>query len=389
MEPAASCRIGDTAGQGNITTLPPFRQPEFFSTFFWNSSPMLELSLTSWLSLLLLTAEIPPATRVNLDGKPTTLGAAAADLARQVNVTIDLDRATPNTSVTLRLVDIPFWESLERLAEVSNHRLAIGGSSLRLSLVGGPTEQYRRVPSATTGIFRAAVRRTTSRHDFDTGQRVTEIGIDLVWEPRFKAYFADVPPGSWQALDSGGKPLAVAQEAGGKMEVAGFGLDLSVRLPNLARSLTTLARLDGKVRLVGTAQMIQFAFDLESPGADSRQEKDGVSATLISFKKSGTIWTAAVEYAYPTDGPEFESFQSYLRDNEVSLHRADGVKWQPLGFELGTERQGRTTVLYRFRESPNNGSVVTKPGDWKLRIRTPGRIGEILVPFTLRDILLP
>ena len=170
------------------------------------------------------------------------------------------------------------------------------------------------------------------------------------------------------------------------MDVKESGQELTVRLANVPRTAMHIAQLKGKLTLVGTSQILQFRFDpavLNVP-----QERAGVTATLTKFKKAGRIWIAAVELQYPKGGPEFESFQSYLRDNQVWLLRQDGTKFATTDFEIGPEHQGKTTVTYRFLENEKDGFVVADPKDWKLVLRTPGPIVEVTVDFELKNIPL-
>ena len=329
---------------------------------------------------LLLAAE-PAGSRVTLTGS-RPLADVAVDLGRQGNVRIDVDRAAA-ASVNLNLNDVPFWDALEQVARASKQRLSVGPQGPRVTFGGGP---YRAVPLAVRGPFRFAARRVLTRVDLDAGQSATEVQIDAVWEPTFKAFYAEVPARSVAALDDQGNPLAVAEDGSGKMDVKEFGQELTVRLANVPPAAARIAQLKGKLTLVGTSHILQFSF---VPSVlNEKQERAGVTATLTKFKKAGRIWIAAVELQYPKGGPEFESFQSYLRDNQVWLERPGKAKFTTTDFEIGAERQGKTTVSYRFQENEKDGFVVGDPKDWKLVLRTPGPIVEVTVDFELKDIPL-
>jgi hypothetical protein len=340
--------------------------------------------MTKSLLLILpfLIAADPPGSRVTVGGPPRPLADVAVELGRQANVRVEVDRAA-NAPVALNLREVPFWDALEQLAKASNQRLTVAPQGPRVTLGGGP---YRPVPLAVRGPFRVAARRVLTRVDLDSGQSNTEVQIDAVWEPSFKAFYAEVPVRSVTALDDQGRPLRVTDDGGGKMDVKGFGQDLTVRLANVPPAATRVAQLAGKLTLVGTTQILQFRFDPAAPNAP--QERSGVTGTLTKFKKAGRIWIAGVELQYPKGGPEFESFQSYLRDNQVWLERADGTKFPTTDFEIGPDRQGKTTVNYRFLENEKDGLVIADPKDWKLFLRTPGPISEVTVDFELKNIPL-
>jgi len=334
--------------------------------------------------LPLFLAADPAPSRITLTGPPRPLTDLAAELGRQANVRIDVDGTGKMAPISLKCDGIPFWEALEQLAMKSNQRLVVLPQGPRVTLGGGP---YRAVPAQVRGPFRFNARSVLGRVDLESGQSTTEIHVDAVWEPTFKAYYAEVPAKSVTATDDRGNSLAVAEEGSGKMEVKDFGQELTVRLTNIPRTSARIARLNGKLALVGTTEILKFTFAPSS--LDQKQEQSKVAATLKKFKKAGRIWIAEVELQYPKGGPEFESFQSYLRDNQVWLERADKTKFTTTDFEIGAERQGKTTVSYRFLENEKDGFVITEPKEWKLVLRTPGPIVEVTVDFELKDIRLP
>src|SRR5262249_42339996 len=152
----------------------------------------------------------PEASRVTLDSSARTVAEAAAAISKQANIPIDMSRAAPDRPIQLRLSNAPFWEALEQLAKASNHRLSINAQGSKITLLGGPNEKYGWAPVEIQGPFRFTARQALGKIDLETGQSNTEVEIDVVWEPRFKAFYAEVPPKSLSAWDDDQKPLAVA-----------------------------------------------------------------------------------------------------------------------------------------------------------------------------------
>jgi hypothetical protein len=335
--------------------------------------------------LRLGAAEFPEPTRVSLDDQSRPLGDILATIAKQTNIPIDAGRAVKDRIVRLRLDNVPLWEALQRIASASKHRLVVGPQSGTIAMVDASRD--RPDVSDVRGPFRFAVRGVQCRLDFETGQSSCEVQIDLVWEPRFKAFHAEIPAKAVSVADPSGKHLTVAADASGKMPVTGAGLEFTVRLPNVPRGVPKIGRLDGEIRLVGTAQSVQFSLDPAQTG--QRQQRAEIGCTLTRFSKAGRLWRAVVELEYPKGGPEFESFESYLRDNEVWLLRPDGAKFRPTGFELGAEHAGKTAITYFFKEDDKDGPILNNLKDWRLVVRAPGRIFEAPVKFELRDIPLP
>jgi hypothetical protein len=336
---------------------------------------------------LLLGAEPPtplPVTRITLDDRPRKLVDIAAELARQSNIPIDVSRVAPEKTLRLRLDGVPFWEAVDRLARAGDQRISIAPQGNRVTFEQG---SYSAVPTSVSGPFCFVAKTVLGRLDLETGVSKHEIQIDMAWEPTFKAYYTELDPQSLRAIGSDGKPLTMVNEGATRTPVTDASSQLSIKLRGVARSENKIAQLDGMVKFLGTSQMLQFSFDL---GAEPTPlQRAEVTAKLTSIQKNVRIWTAVVELQYPRDMPEFESFQSFLLDNEAWLLRADGTKFPIKHFELGFENQGKIPISYFIAESEKDGLTLSDRSKWKLVVRVPGRIVEQRVPFHLKDIALP
>ncbi|HEV3143584.1 MAG TPA: hypothetical protein VGZ47_06820 [Gemmataceae bacterium] len=341
---------------------------------------------------LLLAAEPPKpeASRVSLDPSAKTVTDAAASISKQANFPIDVSRAVQDNPLKLSLQNVPFWEALEQLAKTSNHRLSISAQGSKIALLGGPNEKYGQEPVDLQGPFRFCARKTLGKIDLETGQSSTEVDIDVVWEPRFKAFYAEVPSKSLSAWDNEQKPLHVAGEGSGKLPVTGTAIEFTARLVGVPREAKRIGRLEGEIHFTGTTQMLQFSFAADATGNAATSQREGVTATLKQFEKKGRIWSALIEFEYPKGGPEFESFQSFLLDNQSWLVHRDGRRFLNQGlFELLGEHNGKYPVAYRFVENEKDGFVISNPKDWQIVVRTPGRISVVPVKFRLNNISLP
>lgn len=346
--------------------------------------PRVILVLCALLAVAADPSARPTASAVSLDARNMPLGNAARELGRQANVAIDVERAERDKQITLRLSNVPFWTAMERLAEASNHRLAIGpqGQSVALS-----REPYRSTPSFVNGAFRTAARKVVSRLDFEVGISQHEVQLDIAWEPKFKAYYVELDPASLVAFDGQGQRLTIANEGSTRIPIGSETPQISIKLRNIPRREEKIARLEGVAKFLGTTQMLTFSFDLAAK--TKPQSRAEVSANLIEMRKNVNLWTAVVELEYPRDMPEFESFQSFLLDNEAWLLRSDGTKFPVKKFELGNNQRGKLSITYYIKESEKEGVVLGDKRGWKLAVRVPGRIVEERVEFRLKDIRLP
>src|SRR5262245_10159132 len=351
---------------------------------------MIETMNTRFLLLLpfLLAAEpasTPEASRVSLNATGMSLAEAVASLARQANVPIDIERAAKDKPVRLTVENASIWDALDQLARTTDHRLVVGHQGKRIALVKEP---YQSAPSFVSGPFRFAAREVRNSLDFEGGSVRTNLFIDLAWEPKFKGYFVELDPKSLSAKDDRGQAVSIVDEGSTRIPVGESTLDLTVKLRDLPRTVLKLADSDGMVKVIGTSQLLQFAFDPATPGNQSVKKAE-VTGTLKAFRKNVRLWTAVIELQYPKDMPEFESFQSFLLDNEAWLLAPDGRKFPTRKFELGFERQGALPITYYFMENDKDGPVLSNLSGWKMVVRVPGRIVEEKVKFQLRDIRLP
>ena len=361
------------------------------SVLRWTTAVLLPAALLCFGLLVpssLLMGQTPPIhpqpTRLTFDDTERSLSEWAAEFARRANVEIDLSRADPQRRCRLPIRQLPFWQALDQLAEQTDHRLQVTSQGNRAKLSSDPRH---RVPTSIQGAFRFAVRETRSRLDLAAGQARTEVIVEAVWEPSFKAYFWQWEANSWRVDGRDGQPLAATVEGTGRFPILGNDTpELRLQIGQVPRSLTSLPRIVGRIRFVGTCQMPQFVFRLDQ-GTTVRQAE--VEARFAGLIRHGRLRIAPVELTYPKDMPEFESFQSFLVDHEAYLRRDDGRKIRLDQFDIQEVAEGRYRLRYFLREGTGGMAELDRDNMWKLVVRVPGRIVEELVGFELRDIPLP
>jgi hypothetical protein len=151
--------------------------------------------------------------------------------------------------------------------------------------------------------------------------------------------------------------------------------------------------LKGAISVIGPTKMIAFAFDklgtsTGSKGARS-ETKEGVTMTLRDFRVEPDRWTAVIALDYPPDAPDFESFESWLVNNEIYLQKNGSSTRIPAngGYEIDDQAGHRAVMTYRFIEDEK--VTLGKPEDWKLVYRTAGTIVKVPVRFEFKDLPLP
>ena len=148
--------------------------------------------------------------------------------------------------------------------------------------------------------------------------------------------------------------------------------------------------------------MLTFTFDnlskIEKKDQMKKQTHNGVTVQLRELRpdqeSEDPIWMAGLLLEYPADGPKFESFQSWLVNNECYLEKeVDGVRVRfpnsATEVETGDDSENKAGVRHRFIDQADKNQVLGKISDWKLVYRTPGKMTEVPVPFEFKDVPLP
>ncbi|HEY8503461.1 MAG TPA: hypothetical protein VIL46_02690 [Gemmataceae bacterium] len=329
---------------------------------------------------------IPPRTFTYAPpGGKAPLGDVLRDLTRQTNIAVDPGSADPGGEITSNFRAVPFWEALQRIAAETGHRVVLRdrGKAIALEKSDAPAP-----PASVSGPFRIAARELAARRDLDTGRSTYHLALSVNWEPRFKVFRIDAYPTVTSGRDDrGGVVTAPAVKA--KTPVTGFQADSRVRLEGLSADSRAVAELSGAFTATVAEKMLLFRFDDLTAAQPLTQKQEGVTATLRRFEKRGDRWVAEVELRYPPGQPEFESFESWLGENRLTLVAPGGRRRFPSEDYEVLAGGEVARVRYLFEEDPDRGLT---PGDrkgWSLEYETPSPLKEVTVPFTLRDIPLP
>lgn len=326
--------------------------------------------------------------RVTLEVDEISLSKAMAELARQTGIKVEDRRREQNdTKLKLALNKVTFWQALDEIARQADVR--VYPYREQLAIVDGP---HQELPTSYSGIFRVVIKRLAAYRDLEADSHFSIATLEVAWEPRFRPFLIDTRPQSLVIKDDKDKLLPTDDEGGGKSPIEGpIAMTVEVRLPAPPRSVAKLNLLKGNLRAVLPSKMLEFTFDkldvVEKVPQAREVTKDGVTVALKpSLEK--VVWKLEVSLTYPADGPEFESFQSWLLNNEIYLLKDDGQKLpNNAGYATDAVTKNRATLTYNFideRKLPRG-----KAADWKVVYRTPGAIVEVPVPFEFKDLPLP
>jgi hypothetical protein len=329
--------------------------------------------------------------RVTLKTDKMPLRDVLKELTKQTQIPI-ADRRTCSGDVVLKLDlrNVTFWEALDAIAKEADVRVSLherGG----IGLVDGP---HLQMPVSYDGLFRTVVRRLTTVHDLETDAHFLIATLEIAWEPRFRPLFIESRPQGLVVQDDQKKELAAGELPAGKLPIqGGVSALVEIRLAAPPRSVSRLGLLKGSLSLVGSTKMLEFEFDTvakEKAAKAPKQTKEGVTVRLSRIDLSEkTHWTIVVSLEYPSEGPKFESFQSWVVNNEIFLKHVDG---KPAlannGYSLDSLGSSKAVMTYYFTDQLKK-QFGGRPEDWKMLYRAPAPFAEVPVKFEFKDISLP
>lgn len=333
-------------------------------------------------SAAVVSGELRPS-RVTLRPGKRSVAELLKEIEAQTGNRVVDRRSSREGDVDVGFHDQSFWSAIEQLSKAARVRVAVGDA---VALVDG-----RPGPAVAASVCRVGVRSIAVQRDFETDRRTCAVELDVAWEPSLDPLYLTVD----NVRGRYGPPRESAKEFGPFRGVAQSVAQrrnqlVDLRLPGPDRTAETLAELSGELRLIVPERMLTVRFSALEPGKTRRDfTEDGVRVALTRMAVDRQLWTFDLEIENPPETPDFESFQSWLDNNRIHLERmtASGKEiWPHRPDDWEADRVGRRAKLkYAFVGAGDKGS----PSDWTLVYRTPGRIVETVIPFTLRDVPLP
>jgi hypothetical protein len=316
---------------------------------------------------------------------------ALGELARQTGNTVEIRRRNEDEepSVKMDLKNATFWQALEAIAKDADLQISYYQKDGKVALVDGP---YKAVPVSFSGIFRAIVRRLNLSQGFEADDHTGAITLEIAWEPRFRPLFVENEPEELVVQDGKGTSLKITDSAKGRIPVIKpTAVEKVIRFEAPARTAEKLGLVKGSLSILGPGKTLAFAFDnLGQTGKEGKKLAiDGVAVTLREFSAESDRWTAGLLLEYPDDTPEFESFESWLVNNQVHLEKVSGKGRLAAngGYEIDDQSGHKALIKYRFID--DDETQLGKPADWRLIYHTPGTIVRLSIPFEFRDLPLP
>ncbi len=331
-----------------------------------------------------------------------TLSQALTELEKQTGIKVEDRRESDDPKMKLKLNKVTFWQALDVIARESDAVVNYYQGSKGLGLEKRP-EGYVNPPVAYDGIFRATVRRITAQRRLDLENSNYLADVEIAWEPRFRPFRLDLVPDEFTIQDDKSRKVALPDNGRGGDEPRKDSRAVSSRyyvlfdvpLGSLDRSSAKLGLLKLPIKFVGPTRMQTFAFDkslaeIKKDPKTGEMTQEGVTVKVSNLELAKDHWTALMSLEYPADGPQFESFESWLIFNEMSLKNDKGDTFPNNGgYVIEGTAGNRASVSYHFIDSKKDKLTRGEPSDWKPVYKVPGLIVEVSASFEFKDVPTP
>ena len=338
------------------------------------------------------------ASKVTIKGKGIRLSEAVRQLQAQTGNAITDLREQLGTDVTnpafdLEIVDMPFFEALDLVAQKADLALNFftGDKSIGLQAAparppGSPAAPDKIPYVVYTGPFRVMFKQIFVSRDLQTDMGSANAQFEVAWEPRIRPMLMALKAEELEIVDDQGNKVepAVMQESTDivlRQENPVAELNMNMIAPD--RKSLKLAKIKIKADVTVPASFRIFRFpNLASKNVEQKQ--GDIVVKLEDTEVDEQVWKVHVVVAYPGGGPAFESYRQGLFNNSLWLQKADGSRfaWDG-GYSNTASDQGKLGFEYLFVEAPG------KPSDYQFVYETPSKVLTIPLEFEYKDVPLP
>jgi hypothetical protein len=344
------------------------------------------------------------ASKVTIQATGIRLSEAIKQLQRQTgNPITDLREQAgaeaTNPSLDLDIVDKPFFEALDLIAEKGGVSLNFYTADGTIGLMPGAAaaddkpdqigEEVKPAPKPRVlyvGPFRVQLNLIASSRDLRTGLDRANAQFEVAWEPRLRPMLLALKSEEIKIIDD--RDEEVAPEVSGESasiilrpENPSSEMNLNMAAPDrAARVLKSL-----KVRADVTVPAGIRTFRFPKLTAENITSKQGdMSVELESTEVDEAVWKVNVTLKMAGEGPAFESYRQGLFNNRIWLQKPDGSRFELNGGFSNTASDGGTLSFeYLFVDAPG------KPADYGFVYETPSKILTIPLEFEFKDVPLP
>lgn len=284
-----------------------------------------------------------------------------------------------------------FWATLDALAALTNTSLRVLPTERKVQFAPGVLS----LPTHIDGPYRLLLRRLATALDLETNTTSCTATLEVAWEPGLFPFYLDTYPHDLTVVDPQGKAHAQPNAGSSLVPVDGrIALTFDIRLPALPRTDRTIRTLTGQLAAIVPTRLVSVTMPafpvLEAAEAKSPTLAFPAGAPqgrISRITRTRDRWTVQVALPTPPGDAVFESYQSWVVQNEMTLRTQDGKVWKSTSYLLEGNTPSRSVVSYHFavRDCPTQAD----PALWSVQYTTPAGLVRMTVPFRFADLPLP
>ncbi|MFK7776971.1 MAG: hypothetical protein QM501_02455, partial [Gimesia sp.] len=307
------------------------------------------------------------ASHVNLKGT-FTLNHILAAITDQTGNSIDsktLPESVLRKRIEIKYQDVPFWKTIDDLAQKRNLTYRISNSNGDLQLQQdaeiNPKLKIAKSNICYQGPFRIVITDIQRKPFIGSPNRELLRATFLIQvEPRLRPLFLSYAANKIKATEGSKLDLPPFNPyAKYEIPLGEGGRDLKFSMQWIRNSQQTLKaiQIQGRLNMELAAETLPISFDdlFQSQGAIRRRGNisvELVKAEKIELKTSQNL-NIRIALSYDYGGPAFESHRTWIYHNRAYLQNQQGKKYWLNGSSQTTlESAGKISVLYQFIDLP-------------------------------------
>jgi hypothetical protein len=332
-----------------------------------------------------LSVRATRASRVDLSGRMTIAEALQA-LAEQSGNQVT-SRPAGNKAHDFDILQQPYWHALDQLLDAGQLNLALARSPRgHLATRARPDQQRGRFGQADyAGVFRIEAVQISSTRDLQNpALKVTQLSLEISWEPRLQPIYLAIPLKSVRGLTENNKPVGADDPEGirtANMEGNVTAVRIQLPLASIPRQETSIAQFKAALQTVIPGHQGEFLFG-QLTETQQRRRQGGVQVILHQAIAKGEQCEVQFSVIYPAAARAFESHRGWIRNNPAWLMDANGTRHKPISLTTTGQAENRVDFRGRF---PIQGSLA----DHAFIYQSPILLAEQSIEFELEGIPLP
>jgi hypothetical protein len=318
-----------------------------------------------------------------------------AALGKAIGTRIVDRRGEPDTRIKVRIRQLSPWKALDLVAEAAQARVYLYPRDGRIALLKREPGQ-QPAPVCYDGPVRMAIKRVSANRDLEGNESTYGASLEVAWLASLQPFFLETRPRDFRVKDDKGKLYPMVPGGSALAPVDGrLSLVFDLSLPAVPRSVERLGLVEGQLFVVAPKEMLTFDLGgldklaARKPGAaELRHEQGKVVCRVSKVTLAEDRWTVQVTLDYPPGDVKFDSYQSWVVNNEMTLVAKDGSRrLASAGYVEEASSERRAVVSYHFtdRDKEKRG----RPDNWKVTYKTPAGIVQVPMTFSFKDVPLP